>query len=127
MSLTYKILNLAAGLGLVLLVSCVTPAVPGDVAKIAPQVSAAMQALASRTALAPPAHSDDQGRLEVYVHVTEPSDELVKQLTALGLANAILSRDLNVVEGWLAPRDLDRIARLAVVTRITLPRYARTQ
>lgn len=126
MSLACKILNFAAGLGLVLLVSCATPVVPGD-AKIAPQVSTAMQALASGTAIAAPARSDAQGRLEVYVYVTEPSDELVKQLTALGLANAILSRDMRVVEGWLAPRDLDSIARLAVVTRITLPRYARTQ
>jgi hypothetical protein len=127
MSDTRKVLNLAAGLGVILLVGCMRPAAPGDTAKVAPAVAAAMQALASGTSLAAPARSDAQGRLEIYVHVTEPSDELVKQLTALGLANAILSREMSVVEGWLAPRDLDGIARLAVVTRITLPRYARPQ
>lgn len=70
------------------------------------------------------ARHDAGGRIEVYVYVTVVSADTVKTLAASGLKDAVPSPPLGLVQGWIAPRDVSGLAALAVVTRITLPRYA---
>lgn len=93
--------------------------------KTAPAVMAAVSRLEAGQALdGHMARSDAQGRLEVYVHVTDMSMSALGQLTSQGLALAVASPALSLIQGWIAPGDVSRLASLSVVTRITLPQYA---
>ena len=121
----------AAGLALatILIAGCQTSvATPsGDVSpKIAPAVAAALSRLQAGLSLDPyEARSDADGRLQVYVYVTDISAGSVQALAASGLKEAVPSPALGLVQGWIAPRDAGALAALPVVIRITLPRYAR--
>lgn len=68
--------------------------------------------------------ADDQGRLQVYVYVNKLTPDIVSNLTAKGLENTVASPALHVVQGWIRPQDLDTIAALPFVIRITPPKYA---
>lgn len=95
--------------------------------KIAAPVAAALSRLEAGQALDPHvARSDAQGRLEVYVYVTEVSASTVQALAALGLKDATPS-PMGLVQGWIAPGDMSALAASPLVTRIGLPRYARHQ
>jgi hypothetical protein len=126
-----KLLGLAAMLGALLGEACAAGAPSSasthavDAAKISPEVAAAAQALAAGHVPPAPARGDDQGRLQVYIYVTQPPPDAVATLAALGTGNPMFSQSLSLVEGWLRPQDLGRIAALPFVTRISLPRYAR--
>lgn len=114
------------GLALALLAGCQsTAATPSAQAgKIAPEVTAALSRLESGQALDPrQARGDAEGRLEVYVYVTESSDATVQTLAAAGLKRPTPS-PMDLVQGWIAPQDIDALASAAAVIRITLPRYA---
>ncbi len=124
-----KTLLLAYAVALGLLVSAcgMSPATADAPApgKIAPAVMAAVSRLEAGQALdGHMARSDAQGRLEVYVHVTDMSMSALGQLTSQGLALAVASPALSLIQGWIAPGDVSRLASLSVVTRITLPQYA---
>ena len=97
-------------------------------AKIAPPLAAAarqLQAGVTRFLSSGTARSDADGRLQVYVYVEQPSSPAVlAALTTHGLHAAVASPPLQLIEGWASPQDLDRIAALPGVLRITLPRYA---
>ena len=90
--------------------------------KIDPQVAAAAQALTRGDAT--PARADAQGRLQVYVYVTDTTPDTLAKLERAGMAEALASPAMLVVEGWIAPRDLAGLAALPCVEKITLPRYA---
>ena len=100
-----------------------TPAVASD--KIAASVTRAISQLEAGLALDPhQARKDAEGRLEVYVYVTDISADSLAALTAAGLRNAVPSPSMDLVQGWIAPRDVSALAALDVVSRITLPQYA---
>ena len=90
--------------------------------KIDPQVVAAAQALVRGEPT--PAHTDAQGRLQVYIYVTDNTSDVLAKLDRAGLVNAIASTEMRVVQGWIAPKDLAGLAALPCVEKITFPRYA---
>lgn len=93
--------------------------------KIAPAVAAALSRLETGLPLDPhEARSDADGRLQVYVYVTDISAGSVQALAASGLKDAMPSPPLGLVQGWIAPKDVSALVALPVVVRITLPRYA---
>ena len=113
-------------LALALLAGCqstvATPSAPDP--KIATEVTAALSQLKAGQALDPQrARSDAEGRLEVYVYVKETSAATVQALVASGLKSPTPS-PMGLVQGWIAPGDLDALAAIPAVVRITLPRYA---
>ncbi len=110
---------------LALLAACQAGALPGtdtSSPKIDPQVAAAAQALTQdNTTLT---HTDAQGRLQVYVYVSDSTPDTLAALGRAGLVNPQAAPAMLVVEGWIAPRDLAGLAALPSVVKITLPRYA---
>lgn len=96
-------------------------------AKIAPILQAAAQQLQNGAAL--PAHgpvrSDAQGRVQIYVFVSNNSPDTVAALVSNGLQETLVSPELKVVQGWVRPQDLTRLAALPFVMRIAPPQYAR--
>lgn len=122
-------LRLATFIGLValLVAGCqATAASPSASSpKIAQEVTAALTQLGSGQALAPQqARSDSDGRLQVYVYVSDFSAASLQALEASGLKRPEPSPSMGVVQGWIAPGDVSALAALDVVTRITLPHYA---
>ena len=103
-----------------------TATVNSATAKIAPILQAAAQQLQNGTPL--PAHgpvrSDAQGRIQVYVYVSNTMPETVTALAGHGLQNMVISPALNVVQGWVKPSNLVNLAGLPFVMRITPPQYA---
>lgn len=93
-------------------------------AKISPTVAAAKQVLEKGETLPPGARADSQGRLQVYVYVTDTSADTLARLTQAGLAGMTSAADLGLVQGWIATHDLATLAGLSCVKVITLPRYA---
>ena len=93
-----------------------------DLAKIDPELAAAAGALSHGMPGAP--RTDGQGRMQVYVYVTDASAATLADVAGAGLAESQPSPGMGVIQGWVAPTDLATLARLACVKRITLPRYA---
>jgi hypothetical protein len=94
-------------------------------AKITPAAATALSRLEAGQALdGRIARSDAEGRLEVYVRVSDMSTNTLQRLMSQGLVHAVASPALGLVQGWIAPGDVSRLASLSVVTRITLPQYA---
>lgn len=106
-----------------LLAACQADTPPADStsAKIAPQVTLAAQAVLRATLTS--ARTDAQGRLQVYVYVTDLTPGTLDRLGRTGLVDSRSSSEMGVVQGWIAPRDLGRLAALDCVKTITLPRY----
>jgi hypothetical protein len=93
--------------------------------KIAPALTAAATAVAAGKPLdAHLARSDAAGRIQVYVYVSRLASDALESLTARGLRDAVADPSLGVVQGWISPQDLNALAGLTFVTRITLPQYA---
>lgn len=121
----------AVGLALVAMLAAgcqSTAATPsGDISpKIAPAAAAALSHLETGLPLDPhEARSDAEGRLQVYVYVTDISAGSIQALAASGLKDVVPSPPLGLVQGWIAPKDASALAALSLVIRITLPSYAR--
>jgi hypothetical protein len=73
------------------------------------------------------ARFDARGRIEADVHYDCSSGAPTAALAAAGLSVSGASElsPLCVVEGWIAPAALPRLAAVAGVTRVKLPSYAR--
>lgn len=111
------------GLSLGLLAACQAATAPGEEpsSKIAPQVTLAAQALLRGAPTS--ARADAQGRLQVYVYVTDLSPDSLERLGHAGLVAPQSNPEMDLVQGWIAPRDLGTLAALDCVKNITLPRY----
>src|SRR5690242_16751390 len=79
--------------------SAVEPAIQ---AKISPPVAAAKQELEKGESLCPGARADAQGRLQVYVYVTDTSAATLVQLKQAGLVDMVSSAGQELVQGWIA-------------------------
>jgi hypothetical protein len=97
---------------------------PAAQAKISPAVIAAAQELEKGETLDREARADAQGRLQVYVYVTDTFATTLAQLTQAGLTDMNARADMGLVQGWVATHDLTGLAGLPCVKSITLPRYA---
>lgn len=101
---------------------------PWSAAKISPSLTAVAAQLESgmnpgnfaRGAV----RADSKGRLQVYVYVAQLTPAVLARLAAHGLVKAAPSPALHLVQGWVNPHDLDTLAGLPFVIRITPPRYA---
>ena len=114
-----------ASLCLSLLTACqggTAPASTSPSPKISPQLEAAVESLAHDATTS--AHTDPQGRLQVYVYVTDTGSDTLGKLTQAGLVSGQASPEMGVVQGWIAPQDLDAVAALSCVKTVTLPLYA---
>ena len=104
---------------------CQTGAGPGEApaSKLNPQLVAAAQAVQQGASSS--AHTDAQGRMQVYVYVTDLGAETLGKLTQAGLVDPQSTPEMALVQGWIAPDKLDALAALACVKTVTLPRYAK--
>lgn len=109
-------------LSLGLLAACRAAPTRSTVSKIDPQVSAAARALAQggQTGM----RTDAQGRLQVYVYVTDTGADTLRRLTDAGLVDSQASPEMSVVQGWIAPANLGTLAALTCVKGIAAPRFA---
>src|SRR6185312_1717308 len=73
------------------------------------------------------ARFDAQGRVEADVHYDCSSSVPTAALTAAGLTPSGTTHlpPLCVVEGWVAPTALPKVAAVAGVTRVKIPSYVR--
>jgi hypothetical protein len=94
----------------------------GDKTKIDLQLAAAATALTQGTPT--PARADAQGRLLIYVYVTDMTTATHDNVAGAGLVDTRPSIETAVIQGWAAPKDLLRLAALSCVRRLSLPRYA---
>ena len=101
--------------------SAVDPAIQ---AKISQPVAAAKQELEKGESLGPGARADAQGRLQIYVYVTDTSAATLARLKQAGLVDMVSSAGSELVQGWIATPDLTALAGLPCVKVVTLPRYA---
>jgi len=72
-------------------------------------------------------HVDSRGRLQIYVYINDFSLSNLATLATQGLVDSMPSSSLHLIQGWVKPQDLDKLASLAFVTRITPPHYAQTR
>jgi len=96
----------------------------GAVSAQAPQPSNPRNTTGTPSTTAP--HTDAQGRVQVDVHYDCALDPPLAALTGAGLSIGAKVKlpPLCVIEGWVAPASLSRVAALAGVRRVTMPSYA---
>ena len=121
-------------------VSVLGLSVPGFAGTLSPQLSAlvasyhkapqrvvtqARKVLATRGSfgLLEP-HISADGKVQVYLHYRSGSPPGTAVLDGLGASRVLVSRQLGVVQAWVPIAALPATARLAGVTRVTLPVYA---
>lgn len=109
-----------------------TPPVPtvhdaGASAKISPVLVRAAQQLQRGYSLPAngPVRSDAQGRIQVYVHVSDTSATVVAALAGHGLQDTVLSPEMHIIQGWITPSDMMSLATLPFVTYISPPTYGK--
>ena len=101
------------------------------IATIAPELRDAAEAL--RQGASPSRYArgrvraDAAGRLQVYVHAALVTDALVQALQRAGLRQTSAVVTLGVVQGWVAPANLESLARVPGVSAVTPPTYAVTR
>ncbi len=96
--------------------------------KISPLLAVAARELQSGAGANPLnglVRSDARGRIQVYVYVDDTSAGAVSTLGANGLQNMLVNPAMHIAQGWVKPQNLDKLAALSFVTRITPPHYAR--
>lgn len=95
--------------------------------KISPILTQAVQQLQRGASLPAngPVRSDAQGRIQVYVHVNDTSAAAASALAGRGLQDTVVSPEMHIVQGWVNPSDLVKLAALPFVTYITPPTYGK--
>ena len=80
--------------------------------------------LASNAAALEP-RFNEQGRVQADVHYDCSQDAPANALASAGLSvsSSVKLAALCVVEGWIAPESLAAVAKIAGVTRVTVPSY----
>jgi hypothetical protein len=68
---------------------------------------------------------DGTGRVQVYVFVTEVSEQTLDSLRRHGLDIEIVNADFAVVQGWIPVTNLEALAAEPVVVKIRPPSYSR--
>lgn len=96
-------------------------------AKIAPVLMRAVQQLegGGNLPVNGPVRSDAQRRIQVYVHVSDTSAAVVVALSGHGLQDTVVSPEMHIVQGWVNPSDMVKLAALPFVTYITPPTYGK--
>ncbi len=105
-----------------------TPGVPAARAAQAPLPSPKVTALLR--AAAPPSslvHSRATGERHVYIHVDGSPESAAPLLELQGAHVERVSKELGLVQAWVAPEQLDAVAALSFVRKITPPSYAVTR
>lgn len=71
--------------------------------------------------------ADTAGRIQVYVYTEQQTPKMLQQLSEAGLQNMLASEAMRVVQGWVHPQQLNRLADLPFVRRIAPPVYGFTK
>jgi len=113
---------------------------PGRNSKISPSLTKALGKIAGTSALrngveslsaedfsTPLVKVDDEGYVQVYVHMSETSGGNIEQLKGMGLVQEITNDDLKIVQGWIPGGSVEKAAGLGFVSRITPPSYGHTR
>src|SRR5215831_14290850 len=66
---------------------------------------------------------DDAARVQVYVYVTDTTEQTLGVLHRHGLDIEIVNQDLAIVQGWLPLENLEALASENVVVKIRPPSY----
>lgn len=122
--LTFSLLGCASTRSASIPLASVAAKIAPALRKVAAQLESGVDPLAYRRGRV---RADAHGRLQVYVHVAQVTDAEIASLAANGLTKIVPSPILRIVQGWVRPRDLDTLASLPFVTRITPPVYAVAQ
>src|SRR5262245_10352278 len=69
---------------------------------------------------------DGTGRVQVYISVTDTSDQALATLRAHGLDVEVVNKDFAIVQGWIAVWSLEALAGEPLVVKIRPPSYATT-
>ena len=113
---------------------------PGMNTKISPSLTEVLDKMAGAAALrngaeglsaedfsTPLVKVDDEGNVQVYVHMSESSGGNIEQLKGLGLMPEVINEDLKIVQGWIPGGSVEKAAELGFVSRITPPSYGHTR
>lgn len=113
---------------------------PGTNTKISPSLTKVLDKMADTAALrngaeglsaedfsTPLVKVDDEGNVQVYVHMSETSGGNIEQLKGIGLVPEITNDDLKIVQGWIPGGSVEKAAELGFVLRITPPSYGHTR
>src|SRR5574337_1445353 len=72
------------------------------------------------------ARFDQQGRVEVYIALDHVNESTLNALRGAGVAIEIYDASQRLVQGWIAPSQLQAVADLPAVTFVDLPNYGMT-
>ena len=67
---------------------------------------------------------DNAGRVQIYVSVTDTSDQALDTLRRHGLDIEVVNDDFGIVQGWISVANLDSLAAEPVVVKVRPPSYA---
>ncbi len=70
---------------------------------------------------------DDDGNVEVYIHLHSTGEEALRQVRNAVVKVEVENTDAGIIQAWVDPEDLDKIASLGVVNRISPPDYGYTK
>ena len=91
-------------------------------------VSNARDREARRTFSTPLTRVDDQGRVKVYIEVTDTEISTIASIESAGRAEIqIVNSDLNLIQALIPHDGLEAVAALQAVTRIRTPSYGFTR
>lgn len=65
--------------------------------------------------------------VQVYISLTTATDDNVQALENLGVEVEVINRKLNKVQGWLDIENIDAVAQLSMVMRVSAPKYAQVR
>lgn len=86
-----------------------------------------IQSLGAEDLSTPLVKVDNAGNIEVYVHLSEFSDENLKRLNEMGLISEVINESLKIVQGWLPYDNIEKATQLGFVSKITPPSYGHTR
>lgn len=65
--------------------------------------------------------------MQVYISLTDASDDHVRALENMGVDVEVVNRDLNKVQGWLDADSIDTVAQESMVLKVAAPKYAQVR
>jgi hypothetical protein len=67
---------------------------------------------------------DNAGRVQIYVHVNDTSEQALDTLRRHGLDIEVVNDDFGIVQGWIPVANLNALAAEPVVVKVRPPSYA---
>lgn len=71
-------------------------------------------------------HVNEAGAIQVYIYVTAISEGLIEQLEENKVNIEIFNADYNIIQGWVSYDQIEIVAKIEEVEKITSPSYGMT-